>query len=178
MHEQAKGACVESHHVAFADEFAGQYAVQAPLQRCEPIGAGEHRVTRRRDAPSASVDFRRRPSRRRRPWVFRSPVLKLPFRPNGVTACPRGGRSARAPSSSSCSIRAPVAITASAPRSACSPVSSALSVSVLVFAGWTVRYFTDDYVDEELAVAWREQLDGQDAELLTLRRESEASLAR
>ena len=54
---------------------------------------------------------------------------------------------------------------------------AALSVALLVFAGWTIRYFTDDYIDAELAVAWRGQLDTQDAELLTLRREAEASLA-
>ena len=46
----------------------------------------------------------------------------------------------------------------------------------LLVSGWTVRYFTDDYVDAEVAAAWRAELDLQQHELVSLRRESDATL--
>lgn len=46
----------------------------------------------------------------------------------------------------------------------------------LLFAGWSVRYVSDDYVDAELAMVWRSELDGQQAELERIRRESDATL--
>lgn len=46
----------------------------------------------------------------------------------------------------------------------------------LVLAGWSIRYVSDDYVDAELAAAWRVELDGQAAELERIRRASDATL--
>jgi murein DD-endopeptidase MepM/ murein hydrolase activator NlpD len=46
----------------------------------------------------------------------------------------------------------------------------------LVLVGWSVRYFSGDYVDAELAASWRERLDGQQEELERIRRESDATL--
>ena len=46
----------------------------------------------------------------------------------------------------------------------------------LVLAGWSIRYFSDDFVDADLAMSWRAELDAQEAELASIRRESDATL--
>ena len=45
----------------------------------------------------------------------------------------------------------------------------------LLLAGWGIRYVSDDYVDAELAGAWRTELDGQEVELERIRRASEVT---
>ena len=49
-------------------------------------------------------------------------------------------------------------------------------VSSLMLAGWTIRYVSDDYVDADLAEAWRTNLDAHEAQLVEIRSESETTL--